>query len=269
MMDAPRSRPKRGQKADPPVPDRPRQKRLSPEERRGDILRKATEFFAEEGFEGGTRELARKLGITQPLLYRYFPSKEDLIKEVYRSVFLDRWDTDWDRLLGDRSLPIRARLEAFYRSYTDAIFNREWMRIYLFSGLKGLGLNRWYIDVVQQRVLARIIVEYRHEAGLPPQEKPAPAELELAWHLHGGIFYYGVRKHIYGLTVLENKDRVIANALDVFLEGISRLFGTPVKMRSAYGRRPVTPESPDPALLSAPIEEVKPGHGSEIGLPRR
>jgi AcrR family transcriptional regulator len=243
MMDISQAKPRRRQKADPPDPDRPRQKRLSPGERRGDIIRKAAEFFAEEGFEGGTRELARKLGITQPLLYRYFPSKEDLIKEVYRSVFLDRWNVEWDRLLGDRTRPIRARLEAFYRSYTDAIFNREWMRIYLFAGLKGLDLNRWYVDVVQERVLARIIIEYRHEAGLPPLEKPNPAELELAWHLHGGIFYYGVRKHIYGLTVLENKDRVIANALDVFLEGISRLFGTPVKMRSAYGRRPAAQES--------------------------
>jgi AcrR family transcriptional regulator len=226
----------------PDPEDRPRQKRLSPDERRREIIGKAAEFFAEEGFEGGTRELARKLGVTQPLLYRYFPSKDDLIHEVYRSVFLDRWNPDWDALLGDRTLPIRTRLERFYRSYTDTIFKREWMRIYLFAGLKGLGLNRWYVDVVQDRILVRIIEEYRHEAGLPVRSSPEPTELELVWQLHGGIFYYGMRKHIYGLAVLENKDRVIANALDVFLEGISRLFGTPVKMRSAYGRRPVVQE---------------------------
>ena len=104
-------------------------------------------------------------------------------------------------------MPIRARLEAFYRSYTDAIFNREWMRIYFFAGLKGLDLNRRYVDMVQDRILTRIIEEYRHEAGLPPLEKPTPAELELVWLLQGGIFYYGVRKHLYGLPVLENKDR--------------------------------------------------------------
>src|SRR5262245_5322828 len=130
--------------------DRPRQKRLSPDERRRDIIDKAAEFFAEEGFEGGTRELAAKLGVTQPLLYRYFPSKDDLIREVYRSVFLERWNPDWDKLLGDRSRSIRSRLEGFYRSYTDTIFNRQWLRIYLFSGLKGVGLNRWYIEVVQE-----------------------------------------------------------------------------------------------------------------------
>ena len=46
------------------------------------------------------------------------------------------------------------------------------------------------------------MVHERHEAGLPQRDSPEPAELELAWHLHSGIFYYGIRKHIYGLTVL-------------------------------------------------------------------
>src|SRR6186713_728965 len=126
-----------------------KQRRLSTDDRRREFVAKATEFFSEEGFGGGTRALARKLGVTQPLLYRYFPSKDDLIREVYRSVFLDRWNADWDALLGDRTLPIRTRLEQFYRSYTDTIFKREWMRIYLYAGLKGLGLNRWYVEVVQ------------------------------------------------------------------------------------------------------------------------
>jgi AcrR family transcriptional regulator len=220
--------------ATPPAPRR----RFSPEERRQDFIRKAAEFFAERGFDGGTRDLARKLGVTQPLLYRYFPNKEELIKEVYRTVYLDRWKPEWQEILADRSIPIRVRLERFYRLYTDAIFTREWMRIYLFSGLKGLEINRWYVGFVEDRVLARIIEEYRHEAGLPPQDRPAPAELELAWTLHGGIFYYGVRKHIYGSPVLEDKERVIANALDVFLEGISRIFGTAVKVRGAYARLP-------------------------------
>ncbi|HEY0912661.1 MAG TPA: helix-turn-helix domain-containing protein, partial [Bradyrhizobium sp.] len=59
---------------------RAKQRRLSPDDRRKEFVAKATEFFSEEGFGGGTRDLARRLGVTQPLLYRYFPSKDDLIK---------------------------------------------------------------------------------------------------------------------------------------------------------------------------------------------
>jgi AcrR family transcriptional regulator len=121
-----------------------KQKRRSPKDRRKEFVAKATEFFAEEGFGGGTRDLARRLGVTQPLLYRYFPSKNDLIKEVYRTVYLEPLDTVWEELLTDRSRPIRDRLQQFYEAYTDVIFTRKWLRIYLYSGLKELDINRWY-----------------------------------------------------------------------------------------------------------------------------
>jgi len=70
-----------------------------------------------------------------------------------------------------------------------------------------------------------------------PEQEASLGELELAWMLHGGIFYYGVRKHIYGSSVLEDKQRTITNALDVFLEGIARVFGTSVKTRPTTIRR--------------------------------
>src|ERR1700739_4475912 len=109
---------------------RPKQKRLSPDDRRNEFVAKATEFFSEEGFGGGTCDLARRLGVTQPLLYRYFPSKDDLIKEVYRTVYLEPFGDGWEKLLGDRSRPLPERLKEFYDAYTNIIFSRTWLRIY-------------------------------------------------------------------------------------------------------------------------------------------
>src|SRR3981081_884419 len=145
---------------------RVKQKRLSPNDRRKEFVAKATEFFADQGFGGGTRDLARRLGVTQPLLYRYFPSKDDLIKEVYRTVYLDPLDTGWEKLLTDRSRPIRSRLREFYNAYTNVIFTRKWLRIYLYSGLKGLDIKRWTVGGVRAQILTRILIEFRHEAGL-------------------------------------------------------------------------------------------------------
>jgi AcrR family transcriptional regulator len=47
---------------------RVKQKRLSPDDRRKEFVAKATEFFSEEGFGAGSRDLARRLGVTHPLL---------------------------------------------------------------------------------------------------------------------------------------------------------------------------------------------------------
>jgi AcrR family transcriptional regulator len=204
---------------------RRKQRRLSPDDRRKEFVAKATEFFAEQGFGGGTRDLARRLGVTQPLLYRYFPSKDDLIREVYRTVYLEPLETGWDRQLTDRSRPLRERLLEFYRGYTNVLFTRKWIRIYLYSGLRGLDINRRYVGIVRDKILTRIIRECRHEMGLPVQNKPTAPELELAWVFHSGIFYYGVRKYIYEAPVLEDKEQMINDALDAFLAGYQRVFG--------------------------------------------
>ena len=216
-----------------PTLTRSKQKRLSPDDRRKEFVARATVFFSEQGFGGGTRDLARRLGVTQPLLYRYFPSKDDLIREVYRTVYLEPLDTGWEKLLGDRSRPIRARLQEFYDAYTDVIFTRKWLRIYFYAGLKGLDINRRYIGVVEDKILSPIIGECRHEAGLPEQSEPTRSELEMAWVLQSGIFYYGVRKYIFESPVMEDKERVINDALDVFLAGFQQVFAAAGEPRRA------------------------------------
>lgn len=200
--------------------ERPRRRRLPSDERRQEFVTRAVEFFAEEGFESSTRGLAKRLGVTQPLLYRYFPSKEDLIHEVYETVYVNRWRPEWADLIGDRSRPLSERLNLFYDAYTEVIFNREWMRIYLFSGLKGVDINRRYMQLVRQRILEPIVREARAEAGLP-DAVPRDDEVEFAWVMHGGIFYYGVRDLIYESCVSADKRQVIADAVEAFLHGLA------------------------------------------------
>ena len=197
----------------------PKRKRLSSTARRQDFIDQAIEFFAEEGFESSTRGLAKKLGVTQPLLYRYFPSKDDLISEVYDAVYVNRWQPEWEPLLRDRTRPLADRLTTFYDVYTDVIFNREWMRIYLFSGLKGVDINRRYMQLVRQRILEPILIEARVELGLP--DVPAKdCEVEFAWIMHGGIFYYGIRDLIYDSAISTDKKRVIKDAIAAFMAGL-------------------------------------------------
>ncbi|MDE1569418.1 TetR/AcrR family transcriptional regulator [Aquabacter sp. P-9] len=193
--------------------------RLSAQDRRRDILEKSIAYFAQVGFDGGTRELARHLGTTQPLLYRYFPNKDALIQEIYKVVYLDQWRPAWDALLEDRTRPLRERLQVFYEEYTDVILTPHWMRIYFFAGLKGVPINERYLALVEERILTRIIREFHHACGLPVPATVSPEDLEIAWDLQGGIFYYGVRKYVYRSPVHVEKPAMIAQALDVFFAG--------------------------------------------------
>ena len=185
--------------------------------RRADIVRKAASFFAQHGFDATTRDLAIWLGTTQPLMYRYFPSKNALIEEVYRTVFLDTWKPAWDLLLCDRSQDLRERLCRFYNEYTDAIMDPEWMRIYLFAGLRGVDITRLYVALVESRIIRPLVVELSAAQGVVLEGELPPALLELAWSLQGGIFYYGVRKFVYETPVHTEKREMIAAAVDVYV----------------------------------------------------
>lgn len=55
--------------------------------RRGEILDAAFAVFCERGYEGGSmREIAARIGVTEPALYRHFANKEDLFLSLMRAV---------------------------------------------------------------------------------------------------------------------------------------------------------------------------------------
>lgn len=196
-------------------------KRLSPSDRREQILDAAVQHFAEVGFDGGTRGIAERLGITQPLIYRYFPSKDDLLKAVYDRVYLGRWRNEWTGLITDRSIMLRARLIEFYQRYTEVVFAPEWMRIYVFSGLRGLEIHRSWLTFLETHPLSTICGELREEFGATPvSELPiSDQELEAYWLFHGGLFYYGMRREVYGVAPRIPIAMFIEGAVDAILHG--------------------------------------------------
>ncbi len=60
------------------------------EENRNHIYERAVDLFSRKGFEAGTmREIAAAAGISPGLTYRYFPSKEAIVLELYRRLSRD------------------------------------------------------------------------------------------------------------------------------------------------------------------------------------
>jgi AcrR family transcriptional regulator len=203
-----------------------RRLRVKPEERYKEFVSKAIELFSEVGFDAGTRELAQRLNVTQPLLYRYFPSKEKLIEAVYEEIYLARWKPAWTAVLFDQSRPLPDRLQSFYEDYTDTVFTPEWLRIYMFAGLRGVNINARYVVNVEQSILEPIALEARRHLGLSTDKAVTPQEIELFWTLHGGVFYYGVRKVVYGFECRIDKSQMIRNAIAAFLEGARSVLPT-------------------------------------------
>jgi AcrR family transcriptional regulator len=194
--------------------------RLAPGDRERQILDGAIAYFSEVGFSGQTRELASRLGITQPLLYRYFPNKQALVERVYQTVFEGRWNPEWIPLLQDRSVPLRERLVEFYRQYAEATYRPEWIRIYMYAGLSDPTLNRRYIQLVRKQLMPVYCREVRHACGIPETAaEVVEEEIEFVWNLHGGVFYMAMREHVYKTKINVDFLTQVGFAVDNFLAG--------------------------------------------------
>jgi len=203
------------------TPNLPVRKRLKREDRDREIAAAAVAFFAEVGFDGATRELARRLGVTQSLIFRYFPNKAALIERVYQEVYVGRWNPYWETIIADRSVPLQDRLVRLYKDYSRVSLTYDWVRIFMFSGLKGEDINTRYLRFLKSRILEPIAIEVRAEIGLPSvDEIPLQdSEIELAWGINSRIFYLGQRKWIFNVPLDLDIDLIIEHTITTYLAG--------------------------------------------------
>ncbi len=222
-----------------PTPPKKRT-RLAPDVRARQILDGAIEFFAEVGMNGTTRELARRLGVTQALIYRYFPDKEDLLNQVYEAVFEARWKPNWEDDLRDRSQPMRDRLVSFYLDYARIIHAPEWVRIFLLAGLQGRQsqIHARYLSMLRRRLMPTLQVELRAAFGMRLDDHSlGGSEIELLITLHGMIFYMGIRKWIYRMPVPPDTAEQIGILVDMFLSGMAQAYARASKPRLRRPKR--------------------------------
>ncbi len=219
--------------------DSPR-RRMAPADRRSMILERAAEFFANHGPAASTRALARDLNITQALLYRYFPSKEALVRAVYQERFANRWQPQWSELLRDRARPLAERLTAFFVAYINRL-NAPDYRLWMRAALEGWSFARLYHNDLLEHVLTPIAREMWHEAGIADDGRPPNAgELEIVFNLHGSLMFLRIRRDIYGAPVLDATEEIVALHVRVFLPG-------------GLEHMKVMHDSPPPALAGPPL----------------
>lgn len=195
--------------------------RMPPQMRREMILEAAVVYFADHGFEVQIRQLAREIGISPALVFKYFDSKDALIEAVYEAVFEARWKDAWDRAIKDRTRPLPERLSEFYHSYLATVDDRNWIRIAMRASLDGNDMTRRYLGDHVSMILALIADEIDHWFGADARQPDHHRRIERVWHLHSTVIYYLIRKHIHQAPVMPDRDAFIDEVIDQFLGGMT------------------------------------------------
>ena len=193
--------------------------RLPHATRRAQILSQAAGFFSEYGLTAQTRALADVCGISQRLLYRFFPTKSALIEEVYKAEIAGPFKAVWFADLSNRSRPVETRLNDFYIEYYDQVLTQRWLRLFLYASLADLGMAPAYISAIITHMLEVIVQESALELGLALPEDKALCH-ELGWALHGAVSHLAIRRRIYSNTNPPSAAEVIPMYVRVFLSGL-------------------------------------------------
>jgi len=194
--------------------------RLTAERRREQILESAVAVFGSKGFEGSTtRALARQAGVSEAMIFRFFPDKAALYRAIIDRFIAASGDpfphaaaeaNDDERVLSGLAANLIRSMEQ------DPAF----VRLLFFSALEGHELSRLFLEariLKLTRALARYLARRMEEGSL----RPAPP-LPAARAFLGMACNYALMNNLYGRTLPGRMPCELAAALcaAVFLDGL-------------------------------------------------
>jgi AcrR family transcriptional regulator len=197
--------------------------RINSEYRRRQILECATELFASQGFEGTTtREIAEAAGVNEAIIFRHFPTKDELYWEVIETKCRE----------GKGRARIQERIRAggthaqVFRSIAEDFFVRrendpDLGRLLLFTALENHKLSsrifRTHIAEIYEEVADYIRLEI--EAGRFRRIDPLLA----ARGFFGMLVYHFLIQELFGGKKYQKLNmREVADTLtDIWLRGMA------------------------------------------------
>lgn len=94
------------------------------------LLQAAVRLFAHKGFVAtSTREIVEAAGVTKPMLYYYFESKEGLLRSVM-SRFLDQFHDRLRHVLGEDGEPRQLLVEVVWTHFEYCQANKDFARLF-------------------------------------------------------------------------------------------------------------------------------------------
>jgi len=187
-------------------------RKLNATDRRSQILAAAMEVFAEHGFHGTpTRELARRAGVSEALVFQHFPTKEALISAILDHVgFEDRIQMMETHL--SHIPPREALLRIAEHILTNLRDNPATFRVVFFGLLETPHLAGEFYRKFLSRLLAletRIFERAFAERAGGARVDPAI----VARSFHGSLMYYNFAGVIVRVEPIPQDPQAMAEAI--------------------------------------------------------
>ena len=188
--------------------------------RKAGIIRSAAEIFGEKGFSGTkTREIAARAGVSEALIFKHFPSKEDL----YAAILAEKSPLP-GLLERIKALAEQRKDVEVFTMIAETIVggapDQNLMRLILFSALESHELSdmffqnhiRHFYDVLAS------YIEQRIEDGA---FQPVPP-LVAARAFMGMLIYHRLLTVLFRAPLTQEPKDIVHTFVTVFMDGLTR-----------------------------------------------
>jgi TetR/AcrR family transcriptional regulator len=204
------------------LPFTAKRKRMHAVDRRKLVLEAALSVFAKKGYGGATtREIAAAAGVTEAIIFRHFPNKQELFRAVMDLRCGGPVQTWLDAIRGhmarnDDEAVLRTVAGGALRCYRE---NLDYERLLLFAALDGheagLAHNREFIAPIVEELREYLIRRQREGA----MRECCPELILVA--LAGAAQYYGVQTGMFGQKAGNLTDEeVVETIVHIILNGL-------------------------------------------------
>lgn len=194
--------------------------RISAADRKASIIRSAAAIFGEKGFSGTkTREIAARAGVSEALIFKHFPSKEDLYAAILTEKSPLPGLLEQIKTLAEQ----RKDVEVFTMIAEKVVGGApdpNLMRLILFSALESHELSdmffqnhiRHFYDVLAS------YIEQRIEDGA---FQPVPP-LVAARAFMGMLIYHRLLTVLFRAPLTQQPKDIVQTFVTVFMNGLTR-----------------------------------------------
>jgi AcrR family transcriptional regulator len=195
-------------------------RRLSAPVRRELIEQAASELFAERGYQATSiDEVARRSGVTAPVVYDHFASKQELHRRLLERHFAELREVWRAQLRADD--PPELRIPRAIDMWFAYVEEHPYAWRMLFRDTTGEPAVRAVHDLVIAQSRAAVMPLFLRERGIADISAVDPDELEMSWEamravLQGLALWWYEHQHV-------PRARVVASAMNAVWIGFERI----------------------------------------------
>lgn len=197
---------------------------MSRADRRQAIIKTAAELFSESGFRGvTTRELAKRVGVSEPVLYEHFATKRDL----YAAIINEASHIDIGAAIRDlQAIGANDQPPRFFTHLAESIIDFHnthptYLRLILFSALEKHDLAELCFEG-HATVVHKIVAEFIQRQTENGRFREVDANLAARSFL-GMVLHYSIFDQHFGFKLVRaTKKKSIATMVDIFLRGLEK-----------------------------------------------